>query len=165
MDHSTYPSILLYVQLGSNKSEPSPGAREAELISRRVSLQLPPRGLRPRPGGATVLPARPEAASSSSSSGSSSRGSAGVPGARMGNQFGSHLLGERCVTSPGLLSTCGTKGDGAQNPGSHFAFSAGCPRARGPLSGFQFRVHRLQGLIEIGTGKGSPRYTIVLSLT
>lgn len=79
--------------------EPSPRAREAELISRRGSLQLPPRGLRPRPGGATVLPARPEAASSSSNSGSSSRGSAGrpgagVPGARMGNQLGSHL-GER----------------------------------------------------------------------
>lgn len=35
----------------------------------------------------------------------------------MGNQLGSHL-GERCVTSPGLLSTCGTKGDGAQNEGS-----------------------------------------------
>lgn len=105
------PSILLYPQLGSSKSEPSPRAREAELISRRGSLQLPPRGLRPRPrpGGATVLPARPEAPSSSSSnSGSSSRGSAGrpgagVPGARMGNQLGSHL-GERYRRDQGRWS-------------------------------------------------------------
>lgn len=167
------PSIRLYLQLGSSKAEPSPRAREAELISRRGSLQLPPRGLRPRPGGTTVLPARPEAASSSSSSsnsGSSSRGGsagrpgAGVPGSRMSNQLGSHL-GERWVTSPGRLSTGGTKGDGAENPGSHVAFPTGCSRAQGLLSGFQFQVHRLQGLIEIGTGKGSPRHTVVLSLT
>lgn len=55
----------------------------------------------------------------------------------MGNQLGSHL-GESCVTSPGLLSTCGTKGDGAQNPGS----STRCfPRRVSPclFLGFSFQ--------------------------
>lgn len=155
LGHSGGLPLDLQPQLGSNNLEPSVNP-----------FRLPQVAL--CPGGATLLPAHPEAANIRSSVGSSSSSSrarwpgAGVLRARMGCQLWSHPG----ATGRGLHRAPPHPRDpGWLEPRVHCAQPAS-PQGSvpGSWSGFQFRVHRLQGAMEVSVDKRSPQHSRVLSV-
>lgn len=119
------------------------------------------------PRGATLLPARPEAASSRSSVSSNSGGGsgwpgAGVPGVCMGCQFGSHL-GNAAWPPRGSSATA--------RPGRWSPESA--VHNQLPLQGVHARVavwvsvlspHRLQGVMEKPMSSDSVQQSLIIHL-